>query len=601
MTAANTPGVAAATAPYVAVVVFHGMGQQRHYEAVAQLVEALDAHVYRQSRADPDAYKSPRLDRVWRREKLRGADDAVRGNEAEIVYVQADYAAAAPTARVRFYEGYWAPATVEGTTTRSVFVWLMGQLVRPLTVLGAPWRAFGRIRRADLLAMAFAKPVERDPPPGYATLVRLYAHFAQRRPPERGSFSSFLGYVRRSIAKEAGRKQALALAGAWFARHVGRQLGDALVLLMLGLSIVASGVLLLFGAFALLHAAFDYAGSTAAGAWIGRLPDEYKPGFKSAWAFAGFLLGALGITRFLRNAVGDVQQFVTYEEAEPLHARREKVLALAERTLRHVLADPACQRVVIVAHSLGTAVALDTILRLRAANQARNPTADAQVHMTCPLPLGKLQHLVTCGSPIDKITYFFATLRSEFRTYELMIDDLRGDIGNIPFSRPGRQPYIHWVNFWDRGDPISGPLYTLASADVLRVQRVDNVRVASYAWPDPAASHAAYFRHRDVVSFVYRAAFCNFASFATPPRETVPGADGERPVYSWQGPGCGSILQSVLLLGLPAAAILTIWTAAGLLLPALPAPSLIDLGAFVGVLAGGAIVQRALRLHRARI
>jgi len=601
MTAENAIAAPAATAPYVAVVVFHGMGQQRHYEAVAQLVEALDTHVYRSWRADPNAFKSPRLDRRTRREKLRGADERARGEAAEIVYVQADYAAATETSRVRFYEGYWAPATVEGTTTRSVFLWLMAQLVRPLTVLFAPWRAFGRLRRADLLAMAFAKPLDREPPPGYAILVRLYAQFSKRRPPEPGSFPSFIRFVRKSIADAADRSRALRLAAAWFVRHVARQCADAVVLLLLGVSIVATGVLLLYGAFALLQAAFDWAGSVQGGSWIARLPEEFEPGLKSTLAFAGFLLGALGVTGFLRNAVGDVQQFVTYEEAEPLHERRERVLALAERTLRHVLADSACQRVVIVAHSLGTAIALDTILRLRAANRAENPAADGQVHMERPLPLDKLQHLVTCGSPIDKITYFFATLRSEFRTFELMVDELRGDLGEIPFSRPGRQPYMHWVNYWDRGDPISGPLHTIAPADVFRVQRVDNVRMASYAWPDPAASHAGYFRHREVVRFVYRAAFSDFASFATPEREPVVGGGGERPVYRWQGPGRGSPVQSVLLLSIPAAAILTVWTAAGLVVPDMAAPSLTQLGGFVGVLAGGAIAQRAFRLHRASI
>jgi hypothetical protein len=180
------------------------------------------------------------------------------------------------------------------------------------------------------------------------------------------------------------------------------------------------------------------------------------------------------------------------------------------------------------------------------------------------------------------------------------VDDLRGDIGDIPFSRSGRQPYIHWVNFWDRGDPISGPLNTVASADELRVQRVDNVRVASYAWPDPAASHGAYFDHRDMIGFVYRAAFGNDASFATPEREPVPGG-GERPVYRWQGPGAGSVLQSLLLLLVPAAALATIWTTVGLVVPGLVAPSVIDLGLFIGAIAVGAIVQRALKLHRARV
>lgn len=220
--------------------------------------------------------------------------------------------------------------------------------------------------------------------------------------------------------------------------------------------------------------------------------------------------------------------------------------------------------------------------------------------MDRPLALNKIQHFLPCGSPIDQINYFFATLRSKFRSFEIMVDDLRGDIGDIPFSRSGRQPYMHWVNFWDRCDRISGPLHTVASAEEFRIQRVDNVRIASYLWPDPAASHRAYFEHRDVIAYVYRTSFCNHASFATPPRVPVVGA-GERPVYLWHGPGRSSRLQSVLLLLLPAAALFMIWTTAGLVFSSLPAPSVRELGAVIGALVVGAIGQRAFKLHWARV
>ena len=182
-----------------------------------------------------------------------------------------------------------------------------------------------------------------------------------------------------------------------------------------------------------------------------------------------------------------------------------------------------------------------------------------------------------------------------------MVDDLRGDIGDIPFSRSGKQPYLHWVNYWDRGDPVSDPLYTVASADELRIQRVDNTRVVNYLWPDPGASHTAYFEHRDVVAFVYNAAFRNHASFATPPRAPDPGGKGERPVYLWQGPGTSSRVQTALFMLLPATALLLIWTTVGLVLPQVPAPSLAHLGIAVGLLVAGAIAQRVFKLHRAPI
>ena len=42
-----------------------------------------------------------------------------------------------------------------------------------------------------------------------------------------------------------------------------------------------------------------------------------------------------------------------------------------------------------------------------------------------PLRLSLIQHFVTCGSPIDKINYFFAALRSMSRSYESLIEGLR--------------------------------------------------------------------------------------------------------------------------------------------------------------------------------
>lgn len=590
---------AAAPKPYVAIVVFHGMGQQRHLETIAELAESLDDFVFSEHRRAPNEFRGTRLMRKTRREKVRTAADAQTAAD-EVVYIQADYDSSEPTSRVRIYEGYWAPATVDGTSAYSAFWWLIRQLPRPLKVLCAPWRAYSRLRRADLLAMAFAKPLTEGsrPPPGFAALVDIYARFANRRPPESGSFRSFLMFVRERISDAGQRAQALAIARTWWLRHVLRQCGDALTLLGVGLAIAAGAVLLGLGIILILQFASGWLGSFDSGSWLHTISGEVKPDLKTASAFAAFILAAFGVAGFLRDAVGDVQQFVTYEEAESLHVRREKILSLAECTLRQVLTDTACERVVIIAHSLGTAVALDTILRLRAANQAESPSSNSQVHMDEPLALNKIQHFVTCGSPIDKITYFFATLRSMYRSYESMVDDLRGDIGDIPFSRSGKQPYMHWVNFWDRGDPVSGPLHTVASADELRIQRVDNVRVASYLWPDPGASHAAYFVHRDMIECIYKSAFCNYASFATPPRVPAPAGGGERPVYVWQGPGKASHLQSVLLVSLPLAILLMIWTTAGLLIDTLPSPSVTQLGAAIGVLVAGAIIQRVFRLHR---
>jgi hypothetical protein len=135
------------------------------------------------------------------------------------------------------------------------------------------------------------------------------------------------------------------------------------------------------------------------------------------------------------------------------------------------------------------------------------------------LCLEKIQHFVTMGSPIDKTQYFFATLRSRVSRYVETIEAIRGNISTPPFTiaKEGQAeqvwlPQIHWVNYWDQADLISGPIWNVIGADI-DIQRVDNVRVASYGFPEPARSHAGYFYHMHVLEDLYEMIFKNRYSF----------------------------------------------------------------------------------------
>lgn len=581
---------------HVAVVFFHGIGRQRNYEMTAQLLESLDDWVFANYRARDPGFAVPRLDIRTRRELLLGVKDK---DDESTVSLQADYLGT----RVRFYEGYWAPATVLGTSALSAFVWLMRQLLRPLGVLRTPWRSYARLRRGDLLRFASRNSTEEtgtnQEPDGRDAdqvtrdarqLVNLYRRFVAQREFKRGTFREFLGFIRSAQADAEHQQRLVALARRWRRWHLRVELRHLATFAFIGLSVAAGVVLFIVGIVHFL-------------AWASGIPlltrlafkDTLEPNVRNAVGLLGLILSALGISSFFRDYVGDIQQFVTYEEAQPLYERRRRVLEMAERTLRHVLLDPHCERVVVVAHSLGTSIALDAILQLRGCNQAANPTANADEVMKGPLPLTRIQHFITCGSPIDKINYFFAALRSTSRSYESLIESLRGDISTVPFSRSGRQPYVHWINFWDRGDPISGPIETVAG-NVVREQRVDNVQVTSYLWPDPAASHEGYFRHRDMIRAIFGAAFRDDFSFAH--CKTEPG---KRPEWPWLGPGTGSRLQAGLLLIVPATAILVIWTAVAVLVPPLSPAPLGIVGVMVALLIVGGQLQRRVRLHRSPV
>lgn len=589
--------------PYVAVVVFHGMGQQRHYESVWRIVEALDAWIFGRMEGRGTKFKDKRLLLKTRREQLR--DESAQPKADGLAYVEARYAGASQAEIVRFYEGYWAPATVAGTSVASVVTWLFAQITRPLKVLWAPWRSFGRLRRADLqnlmqamrTAQQATDPVASTGPSAKDTngqdparwLLMRYAEFVKQRPPEPGTFKSFLRYVEKKATVEPFRQQVLALARRWRRVHCFSLLRGTCMLLLIGLSIVSLCFLVVLGSLELLQAlvAID---------WLTSALDRFGAKLESTWSTAASLAAAVavlsGVAGFLRNVIGDVQQFVTYQETDELHERRAKIMAEAQKTLRHVLADDRCQRVVVFGHSLGSAVALDTILGLRALNECAAPRQTKAQHMLGPIKLNKIEQFITCGSPIDKIGLLFATLSSEVRGFEMMFDDLRGDIGDIPFSKDGGSPHMHWTNFWDQGDPISGPLETVMPAEP-RQQRVDNVQIASLAWPDVIASHDSYFENPAVIGHLYDVAFLGGASFASPPRDTpLPGHTEGRPRYEWLGPGQGWLVQSLLLLLIPTFLAVLVWAALGALVPPLPAPAIWHVGIFAGVLLIGALLQR---------
>lgn len=534
---------------YAAVVFFHGMGEQRHYESLAQMVQALDAWVYRCYRVNQPVFPTPRLrDIETRREPLRGDKD----KSGTVTYMAARYEVAneaSPTrGRVRFYEAYWAPATGEGTTAREVAWWLLRQGLRPLSVILSPWRHFERLRRADLVELV-GRGREGEGSEHLGRLVALYSTFQRARQHARGRFAEFLTHIRQTGGEESAG--ILALAQRWRRYHLRREM-IRLFAIWFVLGSVAS-LLILAGA-AVYRAYLRFPGLLAAAhvTWA-PLKEFFEPTPGNLTTLGVLLLSLSGGRRFLKSYFGDVQQFVTYQETEPRYERRRKILDSAVETLKHVLDDTRCDRVVVAAHSLGSAIALDALLELRGYNLAFH-SSDPQ---RGPLRLRKLQHFITFGSPIDKINYFFAVHRSRYWTFDSLIETLRGDIGEVPFSRTGRQPWIHWINFWDRGDPISGSIETVNGVH-LRQQRVDNVQVASYAWPEPQLSHGAYLERPAVLKTLFDAAFRNRLSFASPPRD----GDG-RPVWDWLGPGRGSPLQTGLMILVAAALavllVLSVW------------------------------------------
>src|SRR4051812_5218971 len=345
---------------YSSVVYFHGMGSQRRYEETSRLIDRLDRFLVRLPGGDsPLGFLRNIGAHV---EPLRsGAEPDAKPASADIIgFIRTDFSGGkgAKASLVRFYEVYWAPVMADNKSAWGVAKWLFKQPLRPWRTLRAPWRERQRLRRAGLAELfernrASADQIaQRD----FTSLVGLYDDFegldAQRRFPG-GHFEDFLSFVAdklKSDPQAAGRCDAL--ARAWFAAYRRAELRSAaaLAIITLTLILLAGGVL--FGILVVLHSMLAIEPLAGVLTELGAKAD-----WNTAAAIATALASLVGISKFLTDYLGDVEAWATYEETDVKYQARNKVLEQSLQTLTHVLCDPLCDRVTIVAHSLGTSVA----------------------------------------------------------------------------------------------------------------------------------------------------------------------------------------------------------------------------------------------------
>lgn len=564
-------------AKHVAVVYFHGMGSQRRYEETSRLIDALDKYV-------GESWRRRGEDRGILMDIKPRTERARTGEGGTYTYIRARHMRRGVRgATARFYEVYWAPLMAEGTSAKSVLRWMLGAIIRPVWILFSRWRLRQRVRRAGLMALRDWQRLwgGRWDEADFDKVLQAYATFeglsAERAAPK-GRFREFLRHLQH---KMRGEPRHLALARWWRRVCIMRELWSFFLLLTLGLALLG-GVLFGIGLVLMLleglaamgmTAWLDNAGLTTLGALL-------EPGWKNGGMLLLYLAGALGLTRFLTDYMSDVQQWCTYEETDTKHRQRAAVIAQGMETLAHVLKDPLCERVVLVAHSLGTAVAHDTLLALQKQNHAT-----AAADPAAAVPLEKIEHLVTVGSPIDKIHYLFESFRSDSHRYRRVVEALRGDIGTAPFSRE-RRPHIHWVNYWDRGDVVSGVLRSPTNEKSVEL-RVDNVQLRHFHFPDPWGSHIAYFRHRQVVGDLFAMIYERAHSFVAPEGDT-PGR--------FLGPGQGALVPNLYLAVALAVPYLGIWHVVQLIQRPAAAPSYTLIGTAIGILLAGALISR-LRGH----
>jgi hypothetical protein len=200
--------------------------------------------------------------------------------------------------------------------------------------------------------------------------------------------------------------------------------------------------------------------------------------------------------RILIGFVGDVAVYVSADEKAASFQARSAILKESVATLSRILVDARGRydRVIVAGHSLGSVIAYDTINKLLSQVWVSPDQAgDTSSPAITPSDLAKLKGLVTFGSPLDKIYYFFREqVQSDQAVRAQILNFLYGfrrcssgrNFGPFEFTYSQPTPPGHeasatptlasdfqWVNIWSPMDPVSGQLrfYDLPKDDRLRL------------------------------------------------------------------------------------------------------------------------------------
>lgn len=223
------------------------------------------------------------------------------------------------------------------------------------------------------------------------------------------------------------------------------------------------------------------------------------------WALLGAIAATAVLRVFLIRYVGDIALYVAADERSQYFRSRAEILKQSEALLRGLLKDAGYDAVYVAGHSLGSVIAYDTLNRL--IREVRAAPAAGDGEKLEPADWERLQGLLTFGSPLDKVHYFFRTtvkhqqviraqLLASLHGFRSREREEREESGH-PRS-PADDPFMltipafpesesfRWWNVWSRTDRVSGHLDFYA---------VD--RQPSLLYPNPLTGHNAYWNDPD--------------------------------------------------------------------------------------------------------
>jgi len=166
-------------------------------------------------------------------------------------------------------------------------------------------------------------------------------------------------------------------------------------------------------------------------------------------------------SRWISEMMGDLVMYTTADVRSQSYAIRQTVLNTAVEELKILLQRDDFDHIIIVGHSLGSLIAYDAINRIIVDLNAGNGVRLEQAR--------KIVGLVTFGSPLDKVAFFFRDQATDDAFLRHQILTQQHGFRRRPFpderfpvviANPStiRFDWARWLNFYHLKDPIGGHL-----------------------------------------------------------------------------------------------------------------------------------------------
>jgi hypothetical protein len=198
---------------------------------------------------------------------------------------------------------------------------------------------------------------------------------------------------------------------------------------------------------------------------------------KESLSWTGLLLVvAVGIFNFGRNYLmwfvtsffGDVQIYTTRDQNSDFFALREQILEKVVGTILVVLtgspAGAPYDRVHVLAHSLGSTIAMDAILRLYDVKEASQALANPPLSVN---DWNRIRSFITFGTSLEKTKYFFSvwnpTPSQDWEQWNASIYGAVFTADRSALDRSIASSGVYWLNCWFFSDFVSDEICTYRS------------------------------------------------------------------------------------------------------------------------------------------